>query len=123
MKYAILYLVMFSLLGYLYIVYRQKTPNKGRKKMKKLTVVPNGWQCTLKDCPPGLFLINDCLGIKTEYRPVRLNPLNGTYSTDTTDVEVYVASSGEVFWGGVTSKKERLELIVQPCIYQWRDNE
>lgn len=36
--------------------------------MKKLTLVPDGWPCTLEDCPPGPFLFKNTLCFKSEYR-------------------------------------------------------
>lgn len=74
-----------------------------------MKIKPDGMPCTLLECPPGLFLfgpMNDLhLGLKTEYGAS--NPHN---------LEVYVAESGEVFWGGTDSKKDRADLIVIPAV-------
>ena len=51
--------------------------------------------CRLDECPPGLFLAGDCLGFKSEYRNERV-------------------ASGEFFWGGAESAKEREALVVTP---------
>lgn len=80
---------------------------------------PDREAVALADCPPGLFLFNGTLGFKTEYRGMEtVGPVNvpgdqvrwrvGTHS------EVYVASSGEAFWGGVTKKDDREALLVTP---------
>ncbi|HBB81970.1 MAG TPA: hypothetical protein DC031_01550 [Sulfitobacter sp.] len=58
--------------------------------------------CRLDECPPGLFLAGDCLGFKSEYRNER-----GA-------CEAYVVASGEFFWGGAESAKEREALVVTP---------
>lgn len=73
--------------------------------MKILVLKPEGWSCSLDECPSGLFLYNDNVCFKTEYH--------------TTDglVEAY-CESGEVFVGGVSSK-ERDNLIVQPLVSEW----
>lgn len=76
--------------------------------MRILVVIPDSWPCTLAECPPGLFVFEDTLGIKTEYR------------TDSADIEVYVAESGEVFWGGVKTPELRSKLIVTPCHHEWQ---
>lgn len=69
--------------------------------MKKLVLVPDGWPCSLEECPPGLFLSeNKNIGLKSEYRP------NGK-------VEAF-CDSGEYFCG---------EGQVQPLRYYWEDGE
>ena len=68
----------------------------------KIKIVPSGFGCKLGECPPGLFLFGDCIGFKTKYG----------------NNEVYVVSSGEVFWGGVSTEEERHNLIVIPCEYR-----
>ena len=69
---------------------------------KQVSIVPEGWPCTLGDCPPGHFMSGDELCFKSEYRS------NG-------QIEVY-CSSGEAFWGGVSGHDAREALIVQPVI-------
>lgn len=59
--------------------------------------------CTLLDCPPGLFLFNGRLGFKSEYHP---------RSKD--NMEVYVVESGECFWGGTSRADDRSKLVVTP---------
>ena len=68
---------------------------------KQLLVIPEGFPCSLADCPPGLFLKADQLCFKSEY--------NGEAFTD----------SGEMFWGGISTREERDRIIVQPCVYRW----
>lgn len=58
--------------------------------------------CTLEECPPGLFLFGDCLGFKTEYQ----NAGGGT--------QAYVVESGEAFGGGAKTAEEREKLMVYP---------
>jgi hypothetical protein len=70
-----------------------------------------GGPVTLDECPPGLFLWDGHLGLKTEYAEV----------VDTADgrrvrVDAYVVESGEFFWGGTKSLKQRAGLIVQPVL-------
>lgn len=66
-------------------------------------VVQRWWECTLGQCPPGLFLYGDDFGFKTEY-----NDANGP--------EAYVVASGEYFWGGTDDKEVRRNLKVTPVI-------
>lgn len=76
----------------------------------------NKQEVKLRDCPPGPFLFNGSLGFKTEYGSMECeNPHDpktlwrvGHHS------DVYVLASGEAFWGGVTSKEDREELLVVP---------
>lgn len=77
--------------------------------MKRLVLEPSGWQCTLEECPAGLFVYENTVGFKSEYRT------NGI-------IEVF-CDSGEVFWGGVNSTKERDKLIVQPVVTEWEEYE
>lgn len=58
--------------------------------------------CTLDDCPPGLFLFGDCLGVKSEYRRQ-----NGS-------VEAFVVATGEAFWGGTKTPEDCNALRVIP---------
>jgi len=58
---------------------------------------------TLAECPPGLFIFNGHfgephLGFKSEYG----------------NEDVFCAESGERFWGGATTKKQRAGLLVRP---------
>ena len=56
----------------------------------------------LMDAPVGLFLYDGELCMKTEYASI-----DG-------GVEAYIVSSGETFWGGVTTGWERNHLEVIP---------
>lgn len=58
--------------------------------------------CTLDECPPGLFILGNCLGFKSEYR------------TEKGLTEAYVVASGEFFWGGAKTGEERDALLVTP---------
>lgn len=64
--------------------------------------------CTLQECPPGLFLFGDCLGFKSEYTISLTTPTLSNWP------EAFVVASGEVFWGGTQTHRDRAELIVQP---------
>lgn len=79
---------------------------------QKLTLVPEGWPCTLKDCPPGLFVYDGTLGLKTEYYA----NING----EEHQPEAYLAESGEVFHGDTGGDNvKRRGLPVQPVIARW----
>jgi hypothetical protein len=71
--------------------------------MKTIKIEPDGWKCTLLECPPGLFYFNEMIGFKSEY-----------YCNNIKKMQVYCAGSGEYFWGGVKSREEMAKLIVQP---------
>ena len=83
--------------------------------MRRLIIEPNGWPCTLLECPPGHFLWTNTGGsfavrestlcFKTEYQSEVFN------------------SAGEYFHG--TGKQgDRVEdAIVQPVIARWEDVE
>lgn len=60
-----------------------------------VTLVPNGWPCTLAECPPGPFASPDGgLGFKTEYGSTRAvdGVLKVTHLPD-----VYCLESGEAW--------------------------
>jgi len=78
--------------------------------MKKLVLKPEGWACTLEECPAGLFVFNDSICFKSEYR------------TDEGQLEAY-NEAGEFFWGGTKTYSERAKLVVQPVISEWEDKE
>ena len=73
-------------------------------------LVQRWWECTLGQCPPGLFLHGDDLGFKTEY-------------SDTNGPEAYVVASGEYFWGGTDDKEVRRKLKVVPVIINMKPND
>jgi hypothetical protein len=58
-------------------------------------------QIRLKDLEPGrMFLYGKTLGLKTEYK------------TPQGACEAFIVGSGEMFWGGSGTTKEREELLV-----------
>ena len=73
---------------------------------KKLVIIPDEWTCSLGSCPPGFFVFEEELCFKTEYG----------------HCEVY-CKSGETFWGGTNTSKNRDKLIVQPVIVRWEEEE
>lgn len=70
--------------------------------MKRCTLIPDGWPCSFAECPPGFFMFNKNIFLKSEY--------GGD--------EAY-CESGEVFWGGTQTKEERAKLEVQPVRVHW----
>lgn len=56
----------------------------------------------LKNCPIGLFLFDNELCLKTEYK------------TERGAIEAYIVSSGEFFWGGTNLPERQRELSVTP---------
>ncbi len=78
--------------------------------MKQLTIEPDGWTCTLKDCPPGFFLSGEQLCFKSEY-----------YTNDKCDA---YNSAGEYFCGPPDVQRgdaKRNDIIVQPVTFIWSD--
>ena len=69
--------------------------------MKQLVLKPNGWPCTLEECPPGIFVCGENIGFKSEY------------SNDKTEA---FCESGEYFCAGD-------DKIVQPVTAEWIDEE
>ncbi len=69
--------------------------------MKRILIVPDGWPCTLEECPPGLFMYEGYLNFKTEYRKQRED---GAWK-----LEAY-CDSGETFC-------RPDETLVQPVVY------
>lgn len=63
----------------------------------KIRFRPSGLPCTLRLCPPGLFLYRNTIGFKDEYGG-----------------DPFCAESGEFFWGGKDTVDERNELEVLP---------
>lgn len=72
--------------------------------MKKLLIEPAGWPCSLAQCPPGFFVFNERLCLKSEY-----------------GIADAYCESGEIFWGGAKTDEERLALQVQPVTYAWKE--
>ena len=77
--------------------------------MKRLIVRPHDFEVTLEECPPGLFVYDNMLGLKTEYAIVG----GGT--------EAYVCTSGESFWGGAGTSATRETLLVIPVDWEWEE--
>lgn len=75
--------------------------------MKRLEIEPQGWPCKLKECPPGHFMFQDSLCFKSEYMPDNR-------------LEVF-CDTGECFWGGTNTDKDREELCVQPVVAVWKE--
>ena len=59
----------------------------------------------LIDAPIGLFLYHGIMVLKTEYSTVNDSELSP---------DCYLVGSGEYFWGGVNTAKERNNLMVTP---------
>ena len=62
----------------------------------------------LGNCRPGLFLFDDCIGFKSEYKTESMSH-PGFWQSD-----AYVVASGEYFWGGTSDPKKREKLLVLP---------
>lgn len=75
----------------------------------KIEVKKRKKECTLVDCPPGLFLFDGALGFKTPY-PIDLRQKDYSHYYP----QAFVVATGEVFWGGVHTHEERCRLMVQP---------
>lgn len=69
--------------------------------MKKLIAKPNGWPCTLEECPPGLFVYEDEICFKSEY----INEIG--------KIEAF-CESGEYFC-------KEANITVQPVIVEWEE--
>jgi len=74
--------------------------------VKRLEMVPNGWPCTFKDCPPGYFVWQGNLCLMSDYG-------------DNAGKRNAYCDSGEYFLGGVTTTQERDGLAVQPVVPRW----
>jgi hypothetical protein len=70
--------------------------------MNKLILKPDGWTCTLKECPVGLFVCESKVGIKTNI-------------TDSKGCVLAYDESGQVFWGGDDD-------MVQPVKHEWENS-
>lgn len=67
--------------------------------MSNINVIkPKGDLCKLKDCPIGLFLFGDTLGFLSEYTG-----------------DIFIVESGEAFWAGTDTPRDRYNVTVQPC--------
>ena len=74
--------------------------------MRQLTLEPEGWPCTFHECRPGLFVWQECVGIKSEYG------IDDGYN-----------EAGEQWWGEAETEEDRANIIVQPVKVVWLDNE
>lgn len=76
--------------------------------MRKLELKPDGFECTLAECQPGLFLYKDEVCFKSEY------------TKDDGTPEAF-CDSGESFWAGCTTTKQLREVKVQPLVFEWTE--
>ena len=53
---------------------------------KKLVLEPEGWECTFKECRPGLFAYDGGVGLKTEYGNEGFCESGETFCSDDTKV-------------------------------------
>jgi hypothetical protein len=79
---------------------------------RRLLIAPNGWPCTLAECPPGHFVYQGSLCFKTEYR------CSTTPDRPAGKIEAY-CESGEFFVAGAASEADREKIIVQPVSSEW----
>lgn len=70
--------------------------------MKRLELKPDGFPCKLIECPPGLFLCGNDVGLKTKYKS-----------------DEAFCESGESFWGDANKGGKAGDTIVQPLISEW----
>ncbi len=77
--------------------------------MKRLVLEPNGWPCTILECPPGHFIHysgkDRDIGFKTEYG--KENERDNVFN-----------SAGEYF-----RPTDGDKCIVQPVYAEWKDDE
>lgn len=69
--------------------------------MKRLVVEPDGWECSIEECPPGHFVFDDRLCFKSEY------------GTNDGGIEVF-CETGEAF--------VKRTVIVQPVMAHWESD-
>lgn len=74
--------------------------------MKRLQLVPDGFECKLLECPAGFFLYGEEVCFKSEYVDDNGRP------------EVY-CESGEAFWGGTSKIEDLQKVMVIPLISRW----
>lgn len=65
-------------------------------------IKPIGAPVAYKNCPVGLFEFQGTYAVMSEY-----SGRSGRQS--------YLLESGEMFWGGTNTKRDRDALMVQPC--------
>lgn len=69
-----------------------------------MVIKPLDFEVDLLDCPPGFFVFEGRLCLKTEYG--RCEIFN---------------SAGETFWGGTSTNEDRHKLKVIPAGFEWRE--
>lgn len=69
----------------------------------------------LSNAPVGLFDYNGTICFKSEYGKVKTDE-KGTF----VKVEAFVVCSGEYFWGGAKTSRERNDLLVTPLYVKGR---
>lgn len=72
--------------------------------MKTLILTPNGWPCSLRECPTGLFVQNGKIGFKTADHQL--------FNMD-----------GVAYWSKVTKDKCERKGVVQPVKSEWKESE
>ena len=91
--------------------------------MRRLVLIPEGWPCELRECPPGLFLYQDNVCFKTEYgamEPVGPRNVPGPEMRWTCWIRTAAYNgAGEHFC--VEHPEARERLIVQPLAWVWED--
>lgn len=73
--------------------------------MKRLIIEPNGFPCKFEEYKSGFFLCGEELCLKSEYGQ-----------------DAY-CSSGEYFWGGTADIYSREQLVIQPVVAKWMEEE
>lgn len=71
--------------------------------MRRPLFKPSDFSCKLNECPPGFFLFGEMIGFKNQYG------------------DPACCDTGEYFWGGTETSKERDNLIVTPLWYEWEE--
>jgi len=91
--------------------------------MKRVTLVPHGWPCSLDDCPPGPFTVpgsepGTYMGFRSSY----LDTVS-TEGRTQRRVQAYTLTTGEAWWGGTTNHEDRGAMLVQPLAVEVEDDE
>jgi hypothetical protein len=90
--------------------------------MRRLIIEPEGWPCTLDECPPGLFMYEGTLAIKSAHPGMvclKESPPFDTWKIEPGNINAPLADGGCQFWGGTGTQEELRKLEVQPCTYRW----
>lgn len=94
--------------------------------MKRLIIEPTGWPCSLRECPPGLFVHNDIIGFKSVHPGMRgldKSPPFQRYQLEEGNIDVYLTEGGSHFWGGTDDQVDLQKLEVQPCSARWEEDD